>query len=104
MTLETGSSDTVVNQSGQGVGILYFEYTVAVGHLSSDLDYKATNSLTGTIKDLAGNNMTLTLASPGSADSLGANKNIVVDGVAPSSFDRFRVCGRGLSGHDGSES
>ena len=37
----------------------------------------------GTIKDGAGNDATLTLAAPGAANSLGFNKNLVVDGVAP---------------------
>src|SRR5439155_288272 len=36
----------------------------------------------GTIKDAAGNNATLTLAAPGAAGSLGANKNIVIDTTA----------------------
>ena len=75
-TLETGSSDAVVNySSGTGSNTLTFNYTVAAGHTSSDLDFKATNSLalnSGTIKDGAGNNATLTLASPGASNSLGA--------------------------------
>ncbi|NBV75667.1 MAG: hypothetical protein EBR59_06850, partial [Methylococcaceae bacterium] len=56
------------------------------GDTSSDLDYKATSSLTlngGTIKDAAGNNATLTLASPGAANSLANAKALVVDGVLP---------------------
>lgn len=46
----------------------------------------ATNSLVfngGTIKDSALNNATLTLAVPGAAGSLGANKALVIDGVVP---------------------
>src|SRR5690606_18330806 len=61
-------------------------YTVQAGDITSDLDYVATNSLAlngGTISDAAANNATLTLASPGAANSLGANKAIVIDGVAP---------------------
>ena len=45
LTLETGSSDAVVNYtSGSGGTTLTFNYTVASGHTSSDLDYKATSS------------------------------------------------------------
>jgi hypothetical protein len=59
---------------------------VQAGDTSSDLDYVATTSLalnSGTIADAAGNNATLTLASPGAANSLGANKAIVIDTTAP---------------------
>ena len=87
LTLETGSSDAVVNYtSGSGGTTLTFNYTVASGHASSDLDYKATSSLafnSGTINDAAGNAATLTLASPGASGSLGANKALVIDGVVP---------------------
>ena len=37
----------------------------------------------GAIRDVGGNNATLTLAAPGAAGSLGANKALVVDGVVP---------------------
>ena len=40
LTLETGSSDAVVNYaSGSGGTTLTFNYTVASGHASTDLDY-----------------------------------------------------------------
>ncbi len=82
ITLETGSSDAVVNySSGTGSSTLTFNYTVAAGHTSSDLDYVATSSLalnSGTIKDAAVNVATLTLASPAASGSLGANKAIVI--------------------------
>lgn len=87
LTLETGSTDrTVSYASGSGSTQLTFSYTVQAGDNSSDLDYVATNSLAlngGTIRDAANNNASLTLASPGAANSLGANKAIVVDGVVP---------------------
>ncbi len=87
ITLETGASDAVVNYSyGSGSNTLTFSYTVSSGHNSADLDYVNTTSLalnSGTIKDLAGNNMTLTLATPGAAGSLGANKALVIDTTAP---------------------
>lgn len=87
MTLETGTVNAVVNYvSGAGSSTLLFQYTVGSGHTSSDLDYAAANSLSlngGTIKDLAGNPANLVLVSPGAQYSLGYNKAIVIDGVAP---------------------
>ncbi len=87
ITLETGSTDRAVNySSGSGSTVLIFNYTVQAGDTSSDLDYVATNSLGlngGTISDAAGNNATLTLPAPGAANSLGANKLLVIDGIAP---------------------
>ena len=87
LTLETGSSDVVVNySSGTGSNILIFNYTVAAGHNSSDLEYVDTSSLalnSGTIIDAATNNATLTLVSPGTTNSLGANKALVIDTTAP---------------------
>ncbi len=87
ITLETGTTDRTVNySSGSGGTTLTFNYTVQAGDVSSDLDYTSTTALalnSGTIKDGAGNDATLTLASPGAANSLGANKALVIDGVAP---------------------
>ena len=87
LTLETGVTDAVVDYaSGTGTDTLTFTYTVAAGHTSADLDYAATTSLAlngGSIRDAASNNATLTLAAPGAAGSLGANKAIVVDTTAP---------------------
>lgn len=87
LTVETGTTDRTINySSGSNSGTLTFNYTVQSGDTSFDLDYVATNSLTlngGTIRDAANNDGTLTLPSPGAANSLGANKNIVIDGVVP---------------------
>ena len=87
LTLETGSSDAVVDySSGTGSNTLTFNYTVASDHTTSDLDYVTTSSFamnSGTINDAAVNAVTLTLASPGASGSLGANKAIVVDGTVP---------------------
>ena len=66
--------------------LLVFNYTVASGHNSADLDYVATNSLGlngGTIKDAAGNVSVLTLASPGATGSLGSSKALVIDTTLP---------------------
>ncbi len=83
LVLETGVVDRVVNYaSGSGSNTLVFAYTTLCGDESADLDYKATDALSlnsGTIKDVAGNNAVLTLASPGTANSLGTNKAIVVE-------------------------
>ncbi|MCU8013901.1 Ig-like domain-containing protein [Shewanella sp. SM74] len=86
LELETGTTDRVAScASGTGTSMTC-TYTVQAGDTTTDLDYVATNSLAlngGTIRDAAANNATLTLASPGAANSLGANKAIIVDGVAP---------------------
>ena len=81
--LETGETDRQATySSGSGSATLTFNYVVQAGDTSSHLDYVATDSLTlngGTIKDSYDQDADLTLASPGAAGSLGANKNIVID-------------------------
>jgi hypothetical protein len=71
LTLETGSSDAVVNYvSGSGTSELVFTYTVSSGHSSADLDYASTSALSlngGTIRDASTNNAALTLPAPGAA-------------------------------------
>ena len=88
LTLETGTTDEVVNySSGSGSNTLTFNYTVAAGDTSSDLDYVSPSALAlngGTIQDGSSNDATLTLPTPGTAGSLGANKAIVIDTTAPS--------------------
>ena len=88
LTLETGSSDAVVNySSGTGSNTLTFNYTISAGQNAVDLDYVATNSLVlagALIRDAAGNDATLTLAAPGAANSLGNNKALIVDTSDPS--------------------
>ncbi|MCY2987092.1 MAG: Ig-like domain-containing protein, partial [Planctomycetota bacterium] len=87
LTLETGPTDRVVNYtSGTGTATLTFNYTVQAGDTSNDLDYLSTTALalnSGTILDPATNAATLTLAAPGAANSLGANKSLVIDTTAP---------------------
>ena len=87
LTLETGSSDAVVNySSGTGGSVLTFNYTVANGNTSADLNYLSTNALAlngGTIKDAAGNNATLTLPALDDSNALASNKNLVIDTTAP---------------------
>ena len=87
LTLETGATDRTASYAGGGgTTALTFTYTVQAGDVSADLDYVSTSALalnSGAIKDAAGNNATLTLATPGAANSLAANKALVVDGVRP---------------------
>ena len=87
ITLETGTTDRTINYNGTGSGTntLQFNYTVQAGDETNDLDYLATNSLTAgtSIQDAAGNNATLTLPTPGAANSLGNNKALVIDAVLP---------------------
>ena len=83
LTLETGSSDAVVNYaSGSGGSTITFNYTVASGQNSADLDYVSTAALTlnsGTIKDSENRNAYLTMPTPGTANSLAANKALIID-------------------------
>lgn len=87
LELETGGVDQLVSySSGSGTDTLTFIYTVQDGDITSDLDYKDNNSLIlndGVIKDAAGNDAILTLANPGEANSLGDNKDIIIDAVSP---------------------
>ena len=109
LTLETGTTDrSATYVSGTGTTELVFNYTVQSGDTSSDLAYTGTNALTlnsGTIEDTAGNTATLTLAAAGAAGSLSVNKDLVIDGVAPtfraSSGDTSPANGGTLTGSDG---
>jgi hypothetical protein len=87
LVLETGATDHAATyQSGSGTSVLSFQYTVQAGDSASDLDATASTALQlngGTIVDAAGNAAELALPAPGAAGSLGANKAIVVDGLAP---------------------
>lgn len=94
LTLATsGSGNTVVNYSpgspSNTTTTLTFDYTVAGGHSTFDLNYLSTTSLAlngGTILDSDGNSATLTLPAVTAANSLGGNKNIVVSTAAALSF------------------
>ena len=80
--LETGVNDNqAVYVSGSGSPTLTFNYTVAPGDASGDLDYVSINSLRlngATITGAVGDAI-LTLPVPGTAGSLGTNKNIIID-------------------------
>ena len=90
-TNATTNGTTVVDYNGLSTtttsdDTMNFTYTIAKGDNSSNLDYASINALSlngGTIKDAAGNTAILTLASPGTPNSLGANKALVIDGIQP---------------------
>jgi uncharacterized repeat protein (TIGR02543 family) len=84
--LALNSGGTASYTSGSGTTVLTFNYTVAGGQNSADLDYTTTSALSlsgGTIKDATGNDAILTLPSVGGSGSLGGQKNIVIDNAAP---------------------
>jgi len=84
LTLNTGATATY--SSGSGTNTLTFNYTVGTSENSPDLDYSSTTALTlngGTIQDGATNNADLTLPTPGATNSLGANKNLIIDTTPP---------------------
>jgi len=87
LLLETGATDhAAVYQSGSGSTVLTFLYTVQAGDRTADLDAASAAALQlngGSILDAAGNAAVLALPVPGAAGSLGANKAIVIDGLAP---------------------
>ncbi len=88
LQLETGSIDrNAVYTGGSGTSTLTFQYTVGAGDSSGDLDYTGTAALAlngATIRSHAdGADALLTLPTPGSLGSLGANRLIVVDTTAP---------------------
>lgn len=79
LALNSGGTATYVR--GTGTDTLTFDYVIANGNNTADLDYSSTTALalnSGTIKDADANDATITLVAPGQANSLGANKSIVV--------------------------
>lgn len=79
------------NASFTGLGgsaqVMSFSYTVQAGDTSTDLDFTSTSALSlngGTIKAQGtSTGAVLTLPTPGTAGSLGANKNLVIDTLPP---------------------
>ena len=71
LSLETGATDRLATYAGgSGTDTLTFSYTVQAGDSSADLDITGASALAlngGTIRDAAGNNAILTLATPGAA-------------------------------------
>ena len=87
LTLQTETTNCSANySSGSGTATLAFSYTVQPGDTSADLDYLGTTALAlsgGTICGSDGMNAAVTLPAPGTAGSLGANKNLVIDTTPP---------------------
>jgi hypothetical protein len=87
LRLETGVLDHSADYSvGSGSTKVVFTYTVQPGDTSARLDYASTKALElnkGVIIDSANRDADLTLPSPGSPGSLGANRAIVIDTTAP---------------------
>jgi hypothetical protein len=82
LALNTTPSQSAPYASGGGTPNLHFAYTVQPGDVSGDLDYAGTTALFaggGSISDASGTPANLSLPIPGTAGSLGANKNIVID-------------------------
>lgn len=85
--LALNSGGSAVYSSGSGSSSLLFNYTVGAGDEADDLDYNSVSALSlagGGIIDGAGNAAVPALPLPGAANSLAANKAIVIDGIAPS--------------------
>ena len=86
--METGATDwEALYLAGSGTSNLQFCFRVQSGQTTADLDYHDANVFTMhssmTIKDAAGNDAVLTLPEPGTAGSLGANADIVIDAARP---------------------
>ncbi|MCX5944139.1 MAG: FG-GAP-like repeat-containing protein [Cyanobacteria bacterium] len=111
LQLETGTSDQYASYASLNTTDLIddtitFSYTVQAGDSSLDLDQLSTTALdlnSGTIKDAAGNNATLTLAAPGAAGSLGVNAALVID-TAPAGDTTAPDAPTGLDLSAGSDS
>ena len=91
--LVLNSGGTATYSAGSGTNTLTFTYVVANGQSASHLDYNSTSALLlngGSVVDAFANAVSLTLTAPGSAGSLSANRNIVVNTAAAS----FTVSGQ----------
>ncbi len=86
LALNPTGSPTAYYSSGSGSTTLVFSYTVGSGENIGDLDYSTVNSLglgAATLRDIAGNDLVLTLPGVGGAGSLGGDYDIVVDTQQP---------------------
>ena len=87
LILETGTTDRIVSYTAGSQSVtLTFNYVVKEGDSSPDLEYVSTTALSlngGSIKSLFDKDAEITLPEPGAANSLSANKDIVVDGIIP---------------------
>ncbi len=87
LRLKTGGTARVASYiSGSGSSTLTFSYTVQAGDISTDLDIRTINALVlngATFLNAAGETAVLTLPTPGSDHSLAGQRNLVIDGIAP---------------------
>ncbi|MCP5014893.1 MAG: hypothetical protein GY938_06355, partial [Ketobacter sp.] len=80
-----GADKYISYTSGTGSTTLQFDYAIVTGDSTSDLGYVSTASLTlngGSIRSANLANASLTLATPGAANSLRSNKDIVITAAA----------------------
>jgi gliding motility-associated-like protein len=85
-TIALNSGGSAFYASGSGTATLLFTYTIGAGDTNADLDYTTVSALAlsgGTIVDASANNAALVLPAVGGANSLGGQKNIVIDTQAP---------------------
>jgi hypothetical protein len=86
LTLETGATDEQAIYTSVVDDTMSFEYTVQSGDQTADLDYTGTSALVlngATVRSPASLDADLTLPTVGGAGSLGGQKAIAIDGVAP---------------------
>lgn len=86
IALNSHRTTAIATYASVATNVVSFTYTVAAGDESLLLDYQRTRSLVlngGTIKSTSGNDVDLTLPSPGTTGSLSDGNTIIVDGVAP---------------------
>ncbi len=82
LQLAVGGTIYATYSSGSGTSALVFTYTIAAGNNTNDLDYSSISALqlnSGTIRDAALNDATLTLITPGAAGSISNASNIAID-------------------------
>src|SRR5439155_460743 len=104
--LALNSGGSAQYTTGAGTNVLTFTYTVSAGDTTSGarLDEASAGALTlngGTIKDTVPNNpnpANLTVPAPATAGSLRANKNIVIDAIAPTATNITSSTGNGTYG------
>src|SRR5262249_50669762 len=84
--LALNDGGTASYASGSGTSSLTFNYTVGAGEQTSKLDAASSSALTlngGTILGASSDPAHLTLPAPGPPGSLGSNKSIAIDAIAP---------------------
>jgi gliding motility-associated-like protein len=85
-TIALNSGGSASYTSGSGSATLFFTYTIGGGQSNADLDYASVSALAlagGTIKDVDNNDASVVLPTPGGANSIGGQKDIVIDTQAP---------------------